>query len=514
MRSVPPAKAVAVLGTASDVGKSVLAAGLCRLLVRAGVRVAPFKAQNMSLNSCVTPDGGEIGRAQALQAAACGLAPHVDMNPILLKPESDGASQVVVRGRVFGRRDARAYFEERDRLWPVVRESYRRLASEYDMLVIEGAGSAAEVNLRRYDVVNWPVVDLADARVLLVADIERGGVFAQVVGTLDLLEPSQRARVAGVIINKFRGETALFKDGVQFLEARTAIPVCGVVPYLPGLRLDEEDSVAMAHRRQQAFTDHMVNVAVLLLPRMSNFTDFGLLEEEPDVALRYVSTPQELSRADVIIIPGSKSTAGDLAYLRDSGLDGALAACRKTGVELVGICGGYQMLGTEIADPLGVESGGICKGLGFLDVRTDLQRDKRVTRVQGRSVASGLGIEANIAGYEIHAGLTARGAAAPCFALTEDRYGAPGWGGSAPSWLDGAASEDGLVWGTYVHGLFDMPSYRRAWLNRVRVRKGMAALSASISESVTARSHRELDRWADHLARHLDLPSLNVTHRL
>ena len=505
------AKAIAVLGTGSDVGKSLIAAGLCRLILRAGFRVAPFKAQNMSLNSFVTPDGGEIGRAQALQAEACGLLPHVDMNPILLKPESDRRSQVVVLGKVLAHFEASAYFDRRQQLWQVVQDSYARLAAQHDVLVIEGAGSAAEVNLRKQDLVNWPVVTLADAEVLLVADIDRGGVFAQVIGTLDLLQPEERARVRGVIINKFRGDAALFADGVKFLEKRTRIPVLGVVPFLRDLVLAQEDSLGLALHEQRQFSSDAVNIAVVLLPGMSNFTDFNLLQAERDVILRYVSAPGDLSQADVVIIPGSKNTLEDLRYLQQIGFPEALTAKVKGGVELVGICGGYQMLGEEIRDPRSVESGGAEKGMGFLAVETELQERKTLTLVQGSPLQTSLGADVRISGYEIHMGVTwPKGPVQHCFVLSSIQHEQSA---GPPTWCDGAMKDDGMVWGTYVHGVFDQASYRRAWLNRIRARKNLEVLPVSVSESVTDRFDREIDRWADHLALHVPLASLGLPSR-
>ena len=319
-----PAKALAILGTGSDVGKTLIVAGICRLLSRRGVWVAPFKAQNMALNSFVTIDGGEIGRAQALQAQACGIEPTVDMNPILLKPESDSRSQVVVKGKVYEALDALAYFERKETLFNIVRDCYARLASEYECVVIEGAGSAAEINLRDRDIVNWPVVELADASVVLVADIDRGGVFAQIIGTLDLLAPHERLRVRGVIVNKFRGDRRLFEDGVRLLEERTGLPILGVVPYLRDLRLDQEDSLDLSHSRSVQFKSEVTNIAVVLLPRMSNFTDFNALAAEKDVALRFASSPEDLQGADVVILPGSKNTLEDLDYLATSAFPDAL----------------------------------------------------------------------------------------------------------------------------------------------------------------------------------------------
>jgi adenosylcobyric acid synthase len=345
------------LGTASDVGKTAVAAGLCRLLTRQGIRVAPFKAQNMALNSFVTPEGGEIGRAQALQARACGLEPHVDMNPILLKPESDRRAQVIIRGQALHSLEAQAYFDRRDDLWTVVHESYDRLAETCEAIVIEGAGSAAEVNLREHDLVNWRMAHWADANVLLVADIDRGGVFAQVLGTLDLLAPDERRRVIGLVVNKFRGDPHLFADGLRYLEARTGLPVW-LVPFLRDAHLDQEDCLDLASDSQLAFSDSALNVAVVLVPRLSNFTDFNALAREEDVNLRYVATPAELDRADVVILPGTKNTLADLHDLFERGFGPALKAHVDRGGELLGICGGYQMMGRHIHDPDGLEAGG------------------------------------------------------------------------------------------------------------------------------------------------------------
>lgn len=505
------ARAFAVLGTGSDVGKSVITAGICRLLHRAGVRVAPFKAQNMSLNSFVTPDGREIGRAQALQATACGIPPHVDMNPILLKPESDSRSQVVVLGQVFARQEASTYFNHRQRLWAIVKESYERLASQYDVLVIEGAGSAAEVNLRQRDLVNWPVVIMADARVLLVADIDRGGVFAQVLGTLDLLQPAERERVCGIIINKFRGDTKLFDDGVQILESRSGIPVLGVVPLLRDLVLDQEDSLAPVKRRQTRFASDRINIAVILLPHMSNFTDFNALEGEDDVALQYVRCPASLLDADIIILPGSKSTAADLTYVREKGFTPLLDTHLQKGREVIGICGGYQMLGRSIVDPDGIEQRGTKSGLGFLNIETTLTNIKYTVQVEACPTAEFMRERSPVRGYEIHMGVTRRVDELPSFRIS--RRAAPD--STVPSrtagseeCFDGAIRKDGLVWGTYIHGVFDEPGFRRAWLNRARERKGLPPLGLHASQAVTSRLQGELDRWADHLSRHADLSRL------
>lgn len=496
------ATAIAVLGTGSDVGKTVITAGLCRILARAGVRVAPFKAQNMALNSFATPEGGEIGRAQALQAEACGIPPHVDMNPILLKPEADGRSQVVVRGRVYGNTDALQYFTGNGMavLRPVVEDSYRRLAAQYETIVIEGAGSAAELNLRDRDLVNWPVVELADARVVLVGDIDRGGVFAQLIGTLDLLAPRERARVCGLIVNKFRGDLSLFRDGIRLLEDRTGVPVLGVVPFVREPELDQEDSLEVDRSLRSPFAEDRVNVAVLLLPHMSNFTDFNTLAKEPDVALRYAARPEETTGADVVIIPGTKTTVSDLADLKARGFEPRCVEHVREGRELVGICGGYQMLGRLISDPLGVETGGEGHGFGFLKLTTTMRRTKVIGQVIGKSLEMpGLSPQ-RVRGYYIHMGETDRHGHAPCFELRQS-----GSDRRSTRILDGAVSDDGLVWGTYLHGVFDEAGFRRAWLNRVRIRKGLPSLDVAGSLAVNRSRQQARDRWADHLERSLNL---------
>ncbi len=494
------AKAVAVLGTASDVGKTLLVAAFCRLLHRGGIRVAPFKAQNMSNNAFVTPEGGEIGRAQALQAQACHLDPHVDMNPILLKPESDACSQVVVHGRVWGKSGTDSYFTRTGEFLRLAQESYARLAQQYQAVVIEGAGSAAEVNLRYCDFVNWPMVSYADAPVVLVADIDRGGVFAQVLGTLDLLSPEDRRRVIGIVVNKFRGQPALFADGRAFLEARAGIPILGVLPYLRDLRLDQEDSLDVGGR-QTPFAPDAVNIAVVLLPRMSNFTDFNALAAEPGVALRYAAGPEDLSGADAVILPGSKNTIGDLRYLFEAGMAKAIRAHLEKGCEVVGLCGGYQMLGSAIEDPLGVESGGSSPGLHLLDVTTVLGAAKITTLVEATALHLDIRTPARVKGYRMHMGVTTRGGARPCFHIRND-HTAPS---DAHNAVDGGVNDNGLVWGTYIHGVFDEPEFRAAWLNRLRIRKGLRPMDTAVSKKTSDTLRHELDRWADHVEQYLDL---------
>ena len=505
------ARALAVLGTGSDVGKSLITAGICRLLYRKGVRVAPFKAQNMSLNSFVTPEGGEMGRAQALQAEACRIPPHVDMNPILLKPESETRAQIVVRGAVWSKQEAATYGDQKAQLWSIVKDSYARLASQYEAIVIEGAGSAAEINLRDRDLVNWPVVKLADAPVLLVADIDRGGVFAQVLGTLDLLDPDERAMVCGIVINKFRGDVNLFADGVRFLESRAGIPVLGVVPFLRDLLLDQEDSLDLETHRQEEFSSEQVNIAIVCLPHMSNFTDFNAFRAEQDVAVKYITMPSEVATADIVIIPGSKNTLDDLSSLQEQGFGSVLDRHVCSGRELVGICGGYQMLGRTISDPYAVERGGENKGFGYLNTETVLRPTKCTMQVEANPTDVLVPNSGTVRGYQVHMGVTVRRNEQPCFRIQHSAVRTEGDHRFIPSaevqW-DGAIRQDGLVWGTYIHGVFDAPSFRRAWLNRARLRKGFPPLASHISTAVTARLHGELDRWADHLSRVIDLSCL------
>ena len=496
-----PARALFVGGTGSDVGKSVITAGLCRLLKRRGYDVAPFKAQNMALNSAVTPQGGEIGRAQALQAAACGLAPHTDMNPILLKPNSHTGSQVVVQGRPVGNMSVAEYHRYKPEAFARVEESFRRLAAAHAVVVLEGAGSIAEINLKAHDIVNLRAAAMAKAPVILVADIDRGGVFASILGTLELLEPAERAMVVGVIINRFRGDASLLTSGLAAITARTGVPVLGVVPWLD-LKLPEEDSVALA-RKGQVQKGSALRIGVVRLPHISNYTDFDPFENEPDVELCYLTEPGEVAGLDLLIIPGSKSTIPDLQFLRRSGLARAIFDFRAAGGEVVGICGGYQMLGRSVADPLGIEGpAGQVEGLGLLDVATSLAPQKQTFQATATPLAGsaviGFAAVAAISGYEIHMGETTLGPLArPLFALTR----VPGHWNAVE---DGAVATDGRVWGTYLHGLFDNRDLFGALLTRLRRRRGLAAPAPGAQADLEG----ELDRLADHLAAHLDLDAI------
>ncbi len=457
------APCVMVQGTASGVGKSVIVTALCRVLREEGWRVAPFKAQNMSLNAAVTRDGREIGRAQAAQADAAGIEARAEMNPILLKPEAEYRSQVVVMGRATGSVEASAYWGQRNRLWPVVKGALRTLRYEHDVVVIEGAGSPAEVNLRRHDLANMRVATASDASVLLVGDIERGGVLAQLVGTLELLRPRERATVRGLLVNKFRGDVRLFDGGVRFLRRATGLPVLGVLPFADDLSVPAEDSLSL----DAVVPSGSIDVAVVRYPRISNFDDIEPLAEA-GAAVRYVRRPDALGVPDLVVLPGSKSTISDLEWLRATGIAARLRALVDAGVPVVGICGGFQMLGEELRDPLGVE-GPVeqVRGLGLLPVSTTFGREKWTVPVTGRVEEGSIlgGSELRLEGYELHLGETKRGGAAPFATLTR--------GPSGEDVTDGAVSSDGLLVGTYVHGLFANRALRDALLQRLAARRGV-----------------------------------------
>jgi len=488
-----------VCGTGSDVGKSVLTAGLCRILKRRGLNVAPFKSQNMALNSAVTPEGGEIGRAQAVQAAACGIPPHTDMNPVLLKPNSDMGSQVIVQGKVVGSMSVHEYNAYKPEAFKKIRKSYGRLAAAHDFIVIEGAGSIAEINLKAHDIANLKVAEMAGCPVILVADIDRGGVFAQIVGTLELLEPAERALVRGVVINKFRGDPSLLTSGIEFVERRTGVPVLGVVPYFTGFRLPEEDSVALTKRTEgwkEGRAEGKISVGVVKLPRISNYTDFDALEAEPDVALRYIENSHDLTGLDVLILPGSKSTIADLFFLMEEGLFGAILAFPG---RIAGICGGYQMLGKHILDPVGVESSVVeADGLGLLDASTTMLPHKETHQVEARLLQGGAVVaptcgSVELSGYEIHMGETLVGDGSRSFAFISSRSGNP------VKVRDGAVSTDGRVFGTYLHGIFDNAPFRAAYLNRIRKEKGLPL------PVINGEMDDPLDLLATHLETHLDM---------
>ena len=464
-------------GTGSDVGKTVLAAGFCRILANRGLRVAPFKSQNMALNSAVTPEGGEIGRAQALQAQACRIPPHTDMNPVLLKPSSDTGCQVIVQGRPVGTMQVADYTAYKPQAFVKIRESFNRLRQQHDVIVIEGAGSIAEINLRTHDIANLKVAEMAGSPVILVADIDRGGVFAQIVGTLELLEPAERRMIVGVIINKFRGDRTLLTPGIEAVEQRTGVPILGVVPWFTGFHLPEEDSVALQRRAKVVRIRprrQKIAVGVVRLPRISNFTDFDSFENEPDVALHYVERPDQLADLDLLILPGSKSTIADLCYLAENGL---FEAIRSFSGPIAGVCGGFQMLGKLVLDPDGVESTiHHAEGLALLDAVTVMRPEKQTHQAEAILLDSAHSFvpyraAGQLLGYEIHMGETLLGEGVSPFARVVSRSG------EKVDVLDGAVSTDGRIMGTYLHGIFDNDGFRAALLNRLRRQKGLSTVT-------------------------------------
>lgn len=479
------ARALMIQGTTSDAGKSTLVTGLCRALARRGLRVAPFKPQNMALNSAVTVDGGEIGRAQAVQAQACNLVPHTDMNPVLLKPNTDVGAQVIIHGRAVGNMDARDYHEYKRIAWRAVRESYQRLASEYEVIVVEGAGSPAEINLRDRDIANMGFAEAVDCPVLLVADIDRGGVFAHLVGTLALLSESERARVAGFVINRFRGDMALLQPGLDWLVVHTGKPVLGVLPYLHGLHLEAEDAIPLTPGPAPAGEEGRLRVIVPALPRISNHTDLDPLRLHPQVYLRFIGPREAIARADLIVLPGSKSVRADLEWLRVEGWEQAIHRHLRYGGKLIGLCGGFQMLGQAIHDPCGLEGeAGSSAGLGLLDVETALEHGKQLRNVRGTLALD----NAPVSGYEIHAGVT-RGPALLRPALHLETGD------------DGALSDDGQILGTYVHGLFESPAACDALL-------AWAGLAEPGTPNYLALREAGIERLADAVEAHLDMGAL------
>lgn len=477
-------KALMLMGTGSDVGKSLIAAGLCRLFADRGLEIRPFKPQNMSNNAAVTVDGGEIGRAQALQARAARIDPTVHMNPILLKPETTTGAQVIVQGRRTATQSAREFFKERGKYMPAVLASFASLAREADLVIVEGAGSPAEVNLRQDDLANMGFAEAANVPALLIGDIHRGGVIASLVGTREILAPDDAQRIKGFIVNNFHGDPALFSDGVAFTEKRTGWPCLGIVPHFAAARrLPAEDAVALEKTAQSGAG--RFHIAVPRLPRIANFDDLDPLKLEPGVTLTIVQPGTPLpGEADLVIIPGSKSTIADLEALRAEGWHVDLATHHRRGGTVLGLCGGYQMLGKVIHDPLGLEGRpGSCPGLALLDVETTVVPSKTLTRVQARHVKSG----ATVSGYEIHLGTTKGPDCDRPFTLIGDMP-------------DGAQSRDGRVMGTYIHGLFSDDSFRRHFLEGLGAEAGAIAFEATVEDT--------LDELGRHLSRHLDIERL------
>ena len=492
------ARSIMIQGTMSNVGKSLLTAGLCRIFRQDGYRVAPFKSQNMALNSFITKEGLEMGRAQVMQAEAAGVDPCVDMNPILLKPTNDVGSQVIVNGEVLGNYSARDYFAFKKKLIPEIMKAYHRLEEKADIIVIEGAGSPAEINLKEDDIVNMGMAKMADAPVLLVGDIDRGGVFAQLLGTVDLLEPDERARVKGLIINKFRGDKTILDPGIVMLQERAGIPVIGVTPYL-NIQVDDEDSLTSRFETDKKAA--AIDIAVIRLPRISNFTDFNPFERFEGVSLRYVGNTAQLGDPDMILLPGTKNTMDDLAWLRQCGLEAAVLKMAARGKLIMGICGGYQMLGESLSDPDGVEAGGAMRGMGLLPMDTVFAGDKTRTLVTGKIQApegdlkslGGIGFE----GYEIHMGVsTLKGDARPLTTLTART------GGRTEEKEDGAAC--GNVMGTYTHGIFDEGDLAGAIVRLLAQRKGIDSGQIG-SMDTKAFKDSQYDLLAAGMREHMDI---------
>lgn len=493
-----------VLGTASDAGKSLTVGALCRILRQDGFDVAPFKAQNMALNSFATREGHEIGRAQAMQAEAARVAPHVDMNPILLKPTSDVGSQVVINGKVLGNYSGVDYYRLKPQLLEAVSSAYRRLAARYEVVVLEGAGSPVEMNLKDRDVVNMKMAEIADAACLLVTDIDRGGVFASLVGTYALLEPQERRRFFGFLINKFRGDVNLFTPGIGYLEARLSQPCLGVIPYLHDHGIDDEDSISLERRAVRPPFDRKdcLCVCVVGLPYLSNFTDFTALENVPDVVVYYTRRPEEARAADVLILPGSKNTIPDLLWLRKNGWELAIESHAAAGKPLVGICGGFQMLGSEIRDPHHTESDiEFVPGLNLLDFTTVLEREKvtrqATARLDESACLASNGANPIFSGYEIHLGDTLFGhGTQPLFQLQRL--------GDEECHHDGAISADGRVLGTYLHGLFDSAEGLDLLLNHWRKICGKENSSSGVTDPLAERERR-FDALAEHFRSNLKM---------
>lgn len=493
------AKTIMIQGTMSNAGKSLLTAGLCRIFRQDGYRVAPFKSQNMALNSYITSEGLEMGRAQVMQAEAAGIEPSVLMNPILLKPTNDTGSQVIVNGEVLGTMSARDYFKYKKNLVPDIMKAFRALAEKNDIIVIEGAGSPAEINLKTDDIVNMGMAKMADAPVLLAGDIDRGGVFAQLYGTVELLEPEERKRIKGLIINKFRGDKTILDPGIEMLEEKCGIPVVGVAPYLD-IQVEDEDSLTERFDRGQE--TGLIDIAVIRIPRISNFTDFNPLESIPGVSLRYVKHTSDLKNPDVIILPGTKNTMEDLRWLRESGMEALILKAADRGTLIFGICGGYQMLGETLSDPHGVEAGGSMRGMGLLPMDTIFAEKKTRTQVTGRFLDLDGDYETlsevEFTGYEIHMGDSVRrNPAKPCTSVRD--------GVTGKEKTEGTFTRN--VCGTYVHGIFDKEETALALIRAAGKKKGV---DVSRMEGVDFASFKEqqYDILAAELRKHLDMKKI------
>ncbi|WP_066351566.1 cobyric acid synthase [Fervidicola ferrireducens] len=500
------AKCIMIQGTGSSVGKSRIVTGLCRILKQDGFRVAPFKAQNMALNSYITREGLEIGRAQATQAEACGIEPSVLMNPVLLKPTSDKNCQVVLKGRVYGNLSAMDYHEFKAKLKEVVREAYEELKSQYEIIVIEGAGSPAEINLRENDIVNMGMAEMADAPVVIVGDIDRGGVFASLYGTVMLLDEKERERVKGVIINKFRGDIKLLEPGIKMLEDLIKKPVLGVVPYDYSY-IDEEDDPTYEMKRLRLRNNKAKSVVIkiLLLPHISNFTDFVPLSNFENTYLEYVKPGESIGDADAVIIPGTKNTIGDFIRVKEWGWDEEIKSLAQKGAVIVGICGGFQMLGKIIRDPYGVESEmKEVEGIGLLDVETEITKNKVTRKAKGRVLEHEKGLAAHLSnleveGYEIHMGYTTVKEGSETFAAIRRKE-------DGEEVLDGAVDRTGNIWGTYLHGIFDRGEFAKRFIDFLSERKGLRSSPKKVD--FVSFKEEQFDKWASILRQSLDMDAI------
>ena len=497
-------KKVMFQGTASNVGKSIITTGLCRILKQDGYNVIPFKSQNMALNSFITKEGLEMGRAQVSQAEACGLEPIADMNPILLKPSGNNKSQVIVRGKVVGDMDSPEYFEYKLELMEILGDIFKEFEEKYDAVVMEGAGSAAEINLMERDISNMGMAEIADAPVILIGDIDRGGVFASIVGTLALLDEKDRKRVKGVIINKFRGRKEFLESGVKMLEDMIKIPVLGVVPYT-NIKIEDEDSVTTRFKKQMGVKD--VHIEIVRIPHMSNFTDFNIFETQEDVSIRYVDYGESLGNPDIVIIPGTKSTVADLMFLRKNGLEEQIKELHRRGKLVIGICGGYQMLGKKLRDPHHVESDlEEVDGIGLLDTETTFELEKTTTQVDAVIDKNLTGYLANlegkrVKGYEIHMGITDRGDEIKNLCTIVEKLG------EEVNYTEGSVNPECNVFGTYLHGIFDDIDFTRTILNNIREMKGLDKVESQV-KSFKEFKDKEYDKLADFLREHLDIEKI------
>ncbi|MCQ2969233.1 MAG: cobyric acid synthase [Clostridium sp.] len=494
------AKVIMVQGTMSNAGKSLVTAGLCRVFKQDGYKVAPFKSQNMALNSFITKEGLEMGRAQVMQAEACGIEPTVNMNPILLKPTNDVGSQVIVNGEVLGNMSARDYYKKKTELIPYIMESFNNLAKDYDIIVIEGAGSPAEINLKENDIVNMGMAKLVNSPVLLVGDIDRGGVFASIAGTLMLLEEDERKMIKGTIINKFRGDVNILKPGLDMIEEITKTPVIGVVPYMD-IDIDDEDS--LSEKFNNKGTVDLIDIAVIRLPRISNFTDFNAFEYIPGVSLRYVKSVKDLKDPDMIILPGTKNTMEDLKWLRECGLEAQILKQSAKGKVIFGICGGYQMLGMELSDPFNVESGGTMLGMGLLPTKTVFEEEKIRTRVSG-NFNEVTGILSNLSyvefeGYEIHMGQT-------IYDFNEEELVTiDNVNGKDVIKNDGLYKEN--VYGSYIHGIFDKEEVSKAIIESLCITKGIGYSNISTVD-IEKYKEEQYDKLAYGIRNSLDMKAI------